>query len=251
MLAIYLRDMALCLAAHNFHSLTRFPALPFLTTHCASATCVSATALLCTARSQRAAMGRGAEGTNQGSWGRVHSLAVFLLVAIAKAAAQDKTPVAPRNLRIIVSIPDRKLALVENARVLRVYRVAVGGRVSPSPTGEFKVVSRLSNPTYYHPGVVIPPGRNNPLGTRWIGLDRRGYGIHGTNEPWSIGKAASHGCIRMAKVDLEQLFDEVRVGDVIEIRSQADAETAAIFGSSGHHTTTAQLAMTAAIGGQM
>ncbi len=189
-------------------------------------------------------------GTNQAHLSRVHSLAVFLLVAIAQASAQDKAAAAPRNRRIIVSIPDRKLALVEDGRVLRVYGVAVGARVSPSPTGEFKVVSRLSNPTYYHPGVVIAPGRNNPLGTRWIGLDRRGYGIHGTNEPRSIGKAASHGCIRMAKADLEQLFDEIEVGDVVEIRSQADAETAAIFRAGAHHIT-AQVAVTAAIGGQM
>ena len=182
---------------------------------------------------------------------RLYTLVAMLMVAIAQAAAQDKAAAAPRNCRIIISIPDRKLALVEDGRVLRVYKVAVGARVSPSPTGEFKVVSRLTNPTYYHTGVVIPPGRNNPLGTRWIGLDRRGYGIHGTNEPRSIGKAASHGCIRMAKADLEQLFDEVQVGDGVEIRAQTDAETAAIFGSSAHHTTTAQAVVTAAIGGQM
>ena len=184
----------------------------------------------------------------------MYSLAAVVLVAIAQAAAQDKSSVgavAPRNRRIIVSIPDRKLALVEDGRVLRVYEVAVGARVTPSPTGEFKVVSRLSHPTYYHPGVVIAPGRKNPLGTRWIGLDRKGYGIHGTNEPRSIGKAASHGCIRMAKADLEQLFDEIQVGDVVEIRAYADAETAALFGSGSRHTTTAQAVVTAAIGGQM
>jgi lipoprotein-anchoring transpeptidase ErfK/SrfK len=177
----------------------------------------------------------------------------MLLVAIAQASAQDRSvasAAATRNRRIIVSIPDRKLALLEEGRVLRVYKVAVGARVSPSPTGEFKVVRRLTNPTYYHPGVVIPPGKDNPLGTRWIGLDRPGYGIHGTNQPRSIGKAASHGCIRMAKADLEQLFDEVQVGDVVEIRTRADAETAAVF-SSGRITTTAQAAVSAAIGGQM
>jgi lipoprotein-anchoring transpeptidase ErfK/SrfK len=175
----------------------------------------------------------------------------MLLVAIAQAAAQDKSAAStPATRRIIVSIPDRKLALVEEGRVLRVYKVAVGARVSPSPTGEFRVVRRLTNPTYYHPGVVIPPGKSNPLGTRWIGLDRKGYGIHGTNEPRSIGKAASHGCIRLAKADLEQLFVEVRVGDVVEIHAHADAETAAIF-SSGRTTTTAQAAVSATIGGQM
>jgi lipoprotein-anchoring transpeptidase ErfK/SrfK len=139
--------------------------------------------------------------------------------------------------------------VIEDGRVLRVYPVAVGARVSPSPTGEFKVVSRLTKPTYYHPGIVIPPGKDNPLGTRWIGLDRKGYGIHGTNQPRSIGKAASHGCIRMAKADLEQLFDEVQVGDVVEIRADVNAGTAAIFGSSADRAT-AQ-AITNAIAGQM
>ncbi len=201
-------------------------------------------------------MERGAQSrwATQAGFGRVYALAGMLLLAIAQASAQDKSgagAAATRNRRIIVSIPDRKLALVEEGRVLRVYTVAVGARVSPSPTGEFKVVRRLTNPTYYHPGVVIPPGKDNPLGTRWIGLDRPGYGIHGTNQPRSIGKAASHGCIRMAKADLEQLFGEVQVGDVVEVRAHVDAETAAIFGSGVHHATTAQVVGTAVIGGQM
>ncbi len=184
---------------------------------------------------------------------KVSSLAAMLLVGIAQAAAQDKSSIAaaaPRNRRIIVSIPDRKLALLDDGRVLRVYTVAVGAQVSPSPRGEFKIISRLSHPTYFHPGVVIPPGKNNPLGTRWIGLDRKGYGIHGTNQPRSIGKAASHGCIRMAQADLEQLFDEVRVGDAVEIHAHADPEMAAILGFA-HTMTTAQAAVNAAVGGQM
>ena len=181
---------------------------------------------------------------------RIYSLAAVLLVATAEVAAQEKSSAgAARSRRIVVSIPDRKLALVEDGQVLRTYPVAVGAPLSPSPTGQFKVVSRLSRPTYYHPGVVIPPGKNNPLGTRWIGLDRKGYGIHGTNEPRSIGKAASHGCIRMAQADLEQLFNEVRIGDVVEIHAQTSAETAAIF-SSGR-TTTAQAALHATAAKQM
>jgi len=195
---------------------------------------------------------RGQNGRTKPTLNGMYSLAAMLLVAIAQAGAQEKSEsgAVPRNRRIVVSIPDRKLALVEDGRVLRVYTVAVGAQVSPSPTGEFKVVSRLSNPTYFHPGIVVPPGKNNPLGTRWIGLDRRGYGIHGTNQPQSIGKAASHGCIRMAKTDLEQLFDEVRVGDAVEIRAHADAETATIF-SSGHATTTAQASVSVAATRQM
>ena len=65
-----------------------------------------------------------------------------------------------------------------------------------------------------------------------MGLDTKGYGIHGTNAPSSIGKAASHGCIRMAKRDLEELFSMVKVGDAVEIRGERDQEMAQIFGSS-------------------
>jgi lipoprotein-anchoring transpeptidase ErfK/SrfK len=196
--------------------------------------------------------GRAQSGETSRGLHAVSSVLVIFLLAVTEAAAQDKlaaSTTAARNRRILISVPDRKLALLEGGRVLRVYPVAVGARVSPSPSGEFKVVSRLSHPTYYHPGVVIPPGKDNPLGTRWIGLDRKGYGIHGTNRPQSIGKAASHGCIRMAKSDLEQLFDEVHVGNAVEIRAQRDAETVAIFESA--QSLTAQAAVSAAIGGPM
>ncbi len=150
-----------------------------------------------------------------------------LLMVTADALAQTKA-----QRQVLVSIPDRKLAVLENGEVLKVFPVAVGAADTPSPEGEFRIINRLSNPTYYHPHTVIPAGPDNPLGTRWIGLDRKGYGIHGTNVPRSIGKAASHGCIRMAKRDLEQLFEIVSVGDMVVIRAAADAQTAQIFGTT-------------------
>jgi lipoprotein-anchoring transpeptidase ErfK/SrfK len=155
-------------------------------------------------------------------------IVAVLLVVTADALAQKQQPAR----QVLVSIPDRKLAVLEDGRVLKVFPVAVGADDSPSPDGEFQIINRLSNPTYYHPGKVIPAGPANPLGSRWIGLNLKGYGIHGTNAPRSIGKAASHGCIRMAKRDLEQLFDMVRVGDTVAIRAEADAQTAEIFGST-------------------
>ena len=141
--------------------------------------------------------------------------------------------------RVVVSIPDRKLALVEDGETKKVYPVAVGADGSPSPAGSFRVVNRLTRPTYYHPGTVIGPGAQNPLGTRWVGLDRRGYGIHGTNQPKSIGKAASHGCIRMARRDLEELFELVRVGDAVEIHGERDDAVAAVFGIAPDGATAA------------
>jgi hypothetical protein len=63
-----------------------------------------------------------------------------------------------------------------------------------------------------------------------MGLSKPGYGIHGTNEPNSIGKAASHGCIRMAKADLEEFFPMVAVGDTVELIGTRNQETAKLFG---------------------
>jgi len=159
--------------------------------------------------------------------------AILLLTALfaSTAAAQDfRTARVARQ--VLVSIPDRKLAVLEGGKVIRTFPVAVGATVSSSPSGEFKVVNRIANPTYYHPGVVIPAGVGNPIGTRWLGLNRKGYGIHGTNEPGSIGKAASHGCIRLRNRDMEQLFRMVSVGDTVLIRADHDEQVAEIFGGA-------------------
>lgn len=146
------------------------------------------------------------------------------------ATASAAVPEAKSGRQIVVSIPDRRLAILEDGKVIRVFPVSVGAAVSPSPTGGFRIVRRLVNPTYYHPGIVIPPGKDNPIGPRWVGLNKKGYGIHGTNEPGSIGRAASHGCIRMRNRDIVQFFSMVNVGDTVEIRGDRDQQTAQIFG---------------------
>ena len=177
----------------------------------------------------------------KGKW-----IVAVLLMVTADALAQKQQPAR----QVLVSIPDRKLAVLEDGLVLRVFPVAVGAAESPSPDGEFQIINRLSNPTYYHPGKVIPAGPANPLGSRWIGLNLKGYGIHGTNVPRSIGKAASHGCIRMAKRDLEQFFEMVSVGDAVVIRAEADAQTAEIFGSGETVVAQAEAASTVTASGQ-
>lgn len=132
--------------------------------------------------------------------------------------------------------------------MLRTFAVSVGAAASPSPTGEFEVVNRLTEPTYYHTGIVIPAGPRNPLGPRWVGLNKHGYGIHGTNAPGSIGKATSHGCIRLRNRDILQLFALVNVGDTVEIRGEPDEQTAQIFG--GETTVApAQEQTSSAVGG--
>ncbi len=157
-------------------------------------------------------------------------LSATALLGQAKVASDTTPAIQDVTRTIVVSLEDRRLALLEDGVVKEVYPVAVGKDTTPSPTGTFTIVVRVTNPTYYHEGKVIPAGPQNPVGTRWMGLSQKGYGIHGTNEPRSIGKAASHGCIRMGRRDLEALFAQVKTGDVVEIVGERNAETAALFG---------------------
>ena len=154
---------------------------------------------------------------------RLAKIAAILMIGGTVAFAES--PVR----QIIVSIPDRKLVLLEDGKVKKIYDIAVGKKATPSPTGTFHVASRLKNPTWYGPGVVVPPGKGNPLGTRWMGLGYKGYGIHGTNAPKSIGKAASHGCIRMRTSDAEDLFTQIEVGDEVELVGERTEEIAKLL----------------------
>jgi lipoprotein-anchoring transpeptidase ErfK/SrfK len=107
----------------------------------------------------------------------------------------------------------------------RTFAVATGQAIYPTPKGTFQIVVKWVNPTWYPPtqdawakGLKpVPPGPGNPLGTRWMGLSAPGVGIHGTDEPGSIGYSASHGCIRMQVPDAEWLFLQVRVGTTVFI----------------------------------
>ena len=157
---------------------------------------------------------------------RIRTASLLLAALFASTAAAQDFRTARVARQVLVSIPDRKLAVLEGGKVIRTFPVAVGATVSPSPSGEFKVVNRIANPTYYHPGV------GNPIGTRWLGLNRKGFGIHGTNEPRSIGKAASHGCIRLRNRDIEQLFRMVSVGDTVLIHADRDEQVSEIFGGA-------------------
>src|SRR5262245_43179137 len=143
-----------------------------------------------------------------------------------KESAKD-----PHTRQIIISIPDRQLALLEDGQVVKVYPVAVGKSETPSPDGEFTIINHAVNPVYRHEGKEVAPGKDNPLGTRWMGLSAKGYGIHGTNVQSSVGKVASHGCFRMKKKDVEELYRKVQVGDAVSVRVERDDLTASLFPS--------------------
>jgi lipoprotein-anchoring transpeptidase ErfK/SrfK len=191
-------------------------------------------------------------GREAGKWEQRLILALFSLgLAIPSFAQTAQAPGTDRISRVVVvSIPDRKLAVIEDGNIIATFSVAVGAEASPSPTGEFQIVSRVSNPTYYRPGTVIPSGKDNPVGTRWVGLSQKGYGIHGTNAPRSVGHAASHGCIRLRNRDMERLFTMLRVGDVVEIHGERDAQVAQVFGSGADDTTVAVAQVPGQDGGQ-
>lgn len=188
---------------------------------------------------------------NRGSWDWQSFLRVLIPFAAIAAIAQDASPrdVTAPNRAIIVSLPDRQLVVVADGKPVASFPVAIGAPDSPSPAGAFRIANRIANPTYYHPGSVIPSGKNNPLGTRWLGLSLKGYGIHGTNAPRSVGRAASHGCIRLRNRDMERLFSMMRIGDRVEIHSERDETVAKLFGD-GQRQTLAALPMSAPDGGQ-
>ncbi len=160
---------------------------------------------------------------------KLAALTSVMLMAAAEAFAQESR--GPSTRRIVVSIPDRKLAVIEADRVVKIFSIAVGAPPTPSPSGSYRIVQRISDPTWYSKGKIVPPGKSNPIGTRWLGLSVKGYGIHGTNVPSSIGHNASHGCIRMRNRDVEQLFDMVAVGDAVELYEERTPELEKIFGA--------------------
>jgi len=180
-------------------------------------------------------------------------LVLALAAIVVNACAQAPRPrtslmalAARPARRVVISLPDRKLAVIENGRVLDSFHVAVGARVTPSPTGTFVIVNHLDAPNYYHHGKVIHPGAHSPIGTRWMGLSKKSYGIHGTDAPRSIGHAASHGCIRLRNQDVQRLFTELAVGDTVEIHGERDATVLGVF----QPTTLTAVSNAAVAGGQ-
>ena len=126
---------------------------------------------------------------------------------------------------IVINREINRLYLYDGTKLFRTFSVATGQAIYPTPRGRWHIVVKWKNPWWYPPiqddwakGLKpVPPGPSNPLGTRWMGLNASGVGIHGTDEPASIGYSASHGCIRMQVPDAEWLFDHVDVGTTVYI----------------------------------
>ena len=121
------------------------------------------------------------------------------------------------SLNIFVDKSQNILMLKDADQIIKVYSVATGAN-NITPVGTFKITSKLVDPVWFKAGAVIPPeSPQNVLGSRWMGFDLAGYGIHGTIEPDNMGQQVTAGCVRMRNEDVEQLYDLVPVGTSVTI----------------------------------
>jgi lipoprotein-anchoring transpeptidase ErfK/SrfK len=151
------------------------------------------------------------------------------LISVPARRISPKVTIAVLSRRVPTYITvDRarfRLRLYERLKLARTYAVSVGQIGYDTPSGLYRIENKAVNPTWSVPysawtgslaGAVIPPGPSNPLKARWLGI-YGGAGIHGTDQTWSLGSAASHGCIRMAIPDVIELYDRVDVGTPVFI----------------------------------
>lgn len=133
-----------------------------------------------------------------------------------------------RSRGIVVNIPEMRLYLFPSDAApgrevpLITWAIGIGTEEAPSPVGPFTVRSKDANPTWIVPDSiyrtmdapqrVVPPGPENPLGAYRMRLSKGLYSIHGTNDPWSIGRLTTHGCIRLYPEDIAELYPLVRPG---------------------------------------
>jgi lipoprotein-anchoring transpeptidase ErfK/SrfK len=125
---------------------------------------------------------------------------------------------------VVIRRASNRLTLYDGMKVVRQFAVATGQSVYPTPLGRFDIVVKWKNPWWYPPSSPwakgekpVPPGPANPLGTRWMGINSPGVGIHGTPNSSSIGYSLSHGCVRMLIPQAEWLFEHVEVGTPVFI----------------------------------
>ena len=133
---------------------------------------------------------------------------------------------------ILVRTGENRLYLYKNGQVAQTYDVATGRPEFPTPTGQFSVVSKQTNPTWHNPHSswstsmpeTIGPSPDNPLGTHALALSASGILIHETPDVGSIGTSASHGCIRMRGGDEVSLFSQVSTGTMVVIINAGSAK---------------------------
>jgi L,D-transpeptidase ErfK/SrfK len=154
-----------------------------------------------------------------------NNLSASSLLKIGQALLVDNRHIVAKGLGdgIIINIPQRMLFYFRDGRLIRHFPVGLGRPDRPTPTGPFKIVAKVENPTWYVPRSIqeemrregqfvetcVPPGPDNPLGKHWLGLSILRYGIHSTNDPTTIYQFHLYGCVLAHTDDIAQLFDDV------------------------------------------
>ena len=129
-----------------------------------------------------------------------------------------KLKVTRAKFSILVEKQANRLILFVDGKPLKTYKVATGVEGS-TPEGTFKIINKLKDPAWFHAGAVVPPDHpGNILGSRWLGFDLPGYGIHGTTLPQTVGTQASKGCIRMLNTDVEEIYTLVSTGTEVVVK---------------------------------
>lgn len=146
-------------------------------------------------------------------------LLLVLFLLIGSPSWPYGADVLPGDPFIIVNKKTNELAWIKDGKIAMTAEVATGKTNDLTPEGLFTITVKAKDP-YYRKKNIPGGDPRNPLGSRWIGFDAKGtdgriYGLHGTNQPSSIGKYISHGCIRLPKAKLESLFDQVPIGTKI------------------------------------
>ena len=147
------------------------------------------------------------------------------MIAAASGSSPSTITVTKSTSALTVTDPSGK--------VLMYAPVTTGSARDPLPIGEWKVNGVQRDPKFhYNPKLfwdanptdakaTIPPGPNNPVGVAWIDITREHYGLHGTPEPATIGKTASHGCVRLTNWDVRQLAGAVEKGAKVIFMGEA------------------------------
>ncbi len=145
--------------------------------------------------------------------------------ATKPANATNNQPNITDQVALILKLKEKRVYVYQGEKIVANYPVAIGKKGWETPLGEWQVMEKVKNPgwTSFKDGSVLPPGPKNPLGERWIGFWTDGQdviGFHGTPDVKSIGKAASHGCVRMRNRDVKALYPLVKVGTTVKVVDQ-------------------------------
>ena len=134
-----------------------------------------------------------------------------------KILSGRKIKIYNRPFSILVDKSQNTLILKSDEEIIKTYIVSTGVN-NTTPVGNFKIVNKLVNPTWFKDGSIVPAeSSENILGSRWLGFDLAGYGIHGTTDPASLGKQVTQGCVRMSNQDVEELYSIVPTGTEVAI----------------------------------